>query len=187
MAPTATATLTPLNALINTALSGDNEFDLFTLGLAYNTLVAPVEQTPIKPGTTPASPPIHPAFPASAGVKGFFDAFQFGRSEAKTSWKVQLPYSNKVLSRDRSFRAALVPLVSPTVLPIVKAAANPVPLAVPVDNLEQAIYDLVIANGAMFSPKIDPLTGRDWIEASGTLSKSIETLLAGLSLSTPLS
>jgi hypothetical protein len=179
MALTPTVTLTPINTLINSALSGDKEFDLFTLGLAYNTLASPAELTPPKPGATPSAPPIHPAFPAGAGVKGFFDAFQFTRNDTKTNWKIQLPYSNKLLSRDRTFRSALVPLMPPSILPIVKPAATPVPLIVPVDNLEQAIYDLAIANGAVFSPKIDPLTGRDWIEASGTIAMSLETLLAG--------
>jgi hypothetical protein len=179
--PTTTATLSPINLLINTALSGDKEFDLFALGLAYNTLASPAEQTPPKPGATPTAPPLHPAYPRGEGIRGFFDAFRFSRNDQKTDWVIQLPYSNKLLSRDRSFRAALVPLMPPTMLPIVKPAATPVPLTAPVDNLEQAIYDLAIACGGTFSPKIDPVTGRDWIEAAGTLALSIETLLAGVS------
>jgi hypothetical protein len=51
--PTAIVTLTPINVLINSALSGDKEFDLFALGLAYNTLASPAEASPPKPGATP--------------------------------------------------------------------------------------------------------------------------------------
>jgi hypothetical protein len=47
------------------------------------------------------------------------------------------------------------------------------------ENLEQAIYDLAIANGGIFTPKNDPVTGIDWLEASDVFSQSIETLLAG--------
>jgi hypothetical protein len=177
--PTTPVVLTPINTLINTALSGDKEFDLFTLGLAYNTLASPAELTQLKPGATPTAPPISPAFPAGAGIRGFFDAFHYTRNDTKTDWKIRLPYSVKLLSRLRSFRAALVPLLPPTTLPVVKTAATPVPLTTPVDNLEQAIYDLAIANGAAFTPKADPMTGIDWIEASGTIAMSIETLLAG--------
>ncbi len=54
-------------------------------------------------------------------------------------------------------------------------------LVTPVEILEQALYDLVIENGQAFSPKIDPLTGRDWLEAKGQIDKSIEFLLAGIS------
>lgn len=177
--PVTVPTLSPINSLINTALSGQKEYDLFTLGLAYNTLASPAEPTPPKPGATPTAPPINPAFPKGDGVRGFFDAFQFMRAGEKTDWKIQLPYSNKLLSRNRSFRAALVPLMPVAILPVVKPAATPVPLALPVDNLEQAIYDLAIACGGIFSPKIDPVTGRDWIEATGSIALSIETLLAG--------
>jgi hypothetical protein len=173
--------LTPLNLLINTALSGDIKYDLFTLGLGYNTLASPAEATPLKAGQTPTAPPVQPAFPAGAGVRGFFDAYRFTRSGGSTDWTIQLPYSVKVLSRSRSLRAALVPLVAPAILPVLKAAATPVALITPVDSLEQAIYDLAIANGATFSPKIDPATGRDWLEASGTTDLSIELLLAGYS------
>jgi hypothetical protein len=174
---TATVTLTPIQTLINSARTGNNDYDLFTAGLALLTVAAKVPSTPLRPGATPTAPPIHPAYPAGQGIRGFFDAFRFSRNATKTDFVIKLMYSAKVLSRVRLFRNALVPTVAPNLLPILKPATVPVALTPPVDLLEQWIYDLVIARGGAWTPKTEPMTGDTWLEATGTFDQSIEQLM----------
>jgi hypothetical protein len=175
--PTATVTLTPIQTLINSARTGNNDYDLFTAGLALLTLTAKSPATPVHPGATPTAPPVHPAYPASQGLKGFFDAFRVVRNAAKTDFTIKLMYSVKKLSRDRNLRNSVVPTVAPNLLPILKPATTPAALTPPVDSLEQWIYDLVIARGGAWTPRTEPMTGDTWLEATGTFDQSIEQLM----------
>lgn len=123
--------------------------------------------------------------PATAGARGWFDAFRINQEGTQIAIHAELPVNPRIYGSFADLRKAIQGL--PTTTQAVwngAAGGSAAPVAA---SLEQALYDMVmtakagLGNGESIthSHKVSAVTGRSYLEIDCLFDGNLETLLGG--------